>query len=83
MTSGFLFIIGYLATVFALNIEVCFFTCGIIAGNILVAQTIKVHVLLCNSAGHGSSVGCTSAWYADGHGFDPHVRQHSFVEIWS
>ena len=28
------------------------------------------------SAGHGSSIGCTSAWYADGHGFDPHVRQN-------
>ena len=21
------------------------------------------------------------AWYADGRGFDPHVRRHSFVEI--
>ena len=29
----------------------------------------------------GSSVGSASAWYADGHGFDPHVRQHSFVEF--
>ena len=27
-----------------------------------------------------SSVGCASAWYSDGHGFDPSVRQHSFVE---
>ena len=34
-----------------------------------------------DSAGRGSSVGCASAWYADGRGFDPHVRQHSFVEI--
>ena len=32
-------------------------------------------------AGRGSSVGCASAWYADGRGFDPYVRQHSFVEI--
>ena len=32
-------------------------------------------------AGRGSSVGCASVWYAGGHGFDPHVRQHSFVEI--
>ena len=32
-------------------------------------------------AGRGSSIGCESAWYADGRGFDPHVRQHSFVEI--
>ena len=30
-------------------------------------------------AGRGSSIGCASAWYADGRGFDPHVRQHSFV----
>ena len=29
----------------------------------------------------GSSVGCASAWYADIRGFDPHVRQHSFVAI--
>ena len=28
----------------------------------------------------GSSVGSAFAWYADGRGFDPHVRQHSFVE---
>ena len=32
-------------------------------------------------AGRGSSVGCVSSWYADGRGFDPHVRLHSFVEI--
>ena len=25
--------------------------------------------------------GSASAWYADGRGFDPHVRQHSFVEF--
>ena len=31
-------------------------------------------------AGRGSSVGCASAWYADGRGFDLHVRQHYFVE---
>ena len=28
-----------------------------------------------------SSVGCASAWHADGRGFDPRVRQHSFMEI--
>ena len=32
-------------------------------------------------ARHCSSVGCASACYVDGHGFDSHVRQHSFVEI--
>ena len=32
-------------------------------------------------AGRGSSVGCASAWYADGRGLDPHVRQYYFVEI--
>ena len=31
--------------------------------------------------GRGSSIGCASAWYADSHGFDPNVRQHSFVEF--
>ena len=33
---------------------------------------------------HGilSCVYCNyEAWYADGRGFDPHVRQHSFVEF--
>ena len=29
----------------------------------------------------GSSAGCVSSWYADGRGFDTHVRQHSFVEF--
>ena len=32
-------------------------------------------------AGPASSVGCATAWYADGRGFSPPVRQHSFVEI--
>ena len=32
-------------------------------------------------SGCGSSVGCVSAWCADSRGFDPHVWQHSFVEI--
>ena len=32
-------------------------------------------------AGRGSSISCASAGYADARGFDPHVRQHSFVEI--
>ena len=33
------------------------------------------------NTGYGSSVGCASALYAAGRGFDPHVRQHSFVHI--
>ena len=28
------------------------------------------------SAGHGSSMGCASALYVDGCGFDPHMRQN-------
>ena len=32
-------------------------------------------------AGRGSSVRSASTWYADGHGYDPHVQQHSLVEI--
>ena len=32
-------------------------------------------------AGPGSSVGCASAWHADGRELDLRVRQHSFVEI--
>ena len=35
--------------------------------------------ILCT--GPANSVGCASAWYADGRGFDPPARQHSFVEI--
>ena len=31
-------------------------------------------------AGRASSVGCASARYVDGHGFDPYIRQHSFLE---
>ena len=31
--------------------------------------------------GCGSSVGSASAWYAGGRGFDPHIRQHSFLEF--
>ena len=34
-------------------------------------------------AGPGSSVECTSAWHADFRRFNPRVRQHSFVKIWS
>ena len=29
----------------------------------------------------GSLVGCAFDWYSGGHGFDPLVQQHSFVEI--
>ena len=36
---------------------------------------------LCDTCRRGSSVGCASAWYADGRGFEPHIRHHSFVEI--
>ena len=32
-------------------------------------------------AGPGSSVRCTSAKYSDDGGFDPRVRQHSFMQI--
>ena len=32
-------------------------------------------------SGPGSSIRCASAWQSDGRGFDPRVRQHSFVEI--
>ena len=40
----------------------------------------KIGKITINSpAGCGSSV--ESTWYADGRGFDPHVQQHSFVEI--
>ena len=28
------------------------------------------------TAWRGSSIGCAAAWYADGHGFDPQVRQN-------
>ena len=34
-----------------------------------------------NVAGRGSSVRSASAWDGDSRGFDPHVRQHSFVEF--
>ena len=29
-----------------------------------------------NTRGRDSSIGRASAWYADGRGFDPHVRQN-------
>ena len=32
-------------------------------------------------AERGSSDGCVSAWFSDSLGFDPHVWQHSLVEI--
>ena len=32
-------------------------------------------------AERGSSAGFASAWFADSRGFDPHVRQHSFVKF--
>ena len=32
---------------------------------------------------HGNSIGCMSVWYAGGCRFNPHVRQHSVLEIGS
>ena len=45
--------------------------------------TAEVNTELSTSiqAGRGSSVWCASVWYADGRGFDLHVRQHSVMEI--
>ena len=34
----------------------------------------------CYVAEPGSSVGSVSAWHADGRGFDPRLRQQSFME---
>ena len=34
-----------------------------------------------SDAGRSSSIGCASAWYADGSGIDPHFRRHYFVEL--
>ena len=39
-----------------------------------------VTLFTASCAGRGSSVGCASAWYTDGRGFDPHARQHFFAE---
>ena len=33
------------------------------------------------TAGRGSSDGSATTWCADGRRFDPHVKQHSFVEF--
>ena len=40
-----------------------------------------VFLILSTKCCRGSSIGCASAWFVDGRGFEPHVRQHSFVEI--
>ena len=50
---------------------------------IIVAEFVELDLLFIQkaSAGRGSSIGCKSAWYADGRGFDPHVRQYSFLEF--
>ena len=37
---------------------------------------LKMSILLPDLVGRGSSIGCASAWNADGRGFDPHVRQN-------
>ena len=59
--------------------EFCYLTyavCGV--KRIAYFYSMKTYLV----AGRPSSVGCASAWYADGRGFDhPHIRQHSFVEI--
>ena len=47
-------------------------------------STVTMEVLFSHKSNflrRGSSIGCESAWYVDGRGFDPHVRTHSFVEI--
>ena len=49
--------------------------------NISVSIVALVNGITCSIAWRGSSVGCASAWYVDGSGFDPHVRQYSFVDI--
>ena len=51
------------------------------SGNVQCRVGKSSYCILSNRAGHGSLVGCASAWYADGHQFDPHTRKHSFVEI--
>ena len=42
-------------------------------------MTYVLAFITVNLARRSSSVGSTSAWYADGRGFDPHVQQHSIV----
>ena len=51
--------------------------------DLVLPDAICIHFFLRVSieTGRGSSVGCMSAWYADGRKFDPHVWQHSSVEI--
>ena len=57
----------------------------VIPCSFLIILTVKVKdnwiVINLYKARPGSSVGCVSAWHAAGHGFDPQVRQYSFVEI--
>ena len=48
---------------------------------VLYNVTSNILKLLLLSTGRGSSVGYASAWYAEGRGFGPHVRQICFVEI--
>ena len=45
----------------------------------LVVHGVGTHADTAVRAGRGSSVGCAFAWNGDGRGFDPHVRQHSFM----
>ena len=43
-----------------------------------IGKKISIHF---GQAGRDSSIGYPSAWYADDRGFDPQVRQHSFVKF--
>ena len=40
--------------------------------------TFSTSTTTSTTAGRGSSIGCTSEWYADGREFDPYVRQNIF-----
>ena len=47
----------------------------------LFAEALSIFVVYSILLQGVSSVGSASAWYADGRGFYPRVRQHSFVEF--
>ena len=59
------------------------FICGrfVISYDFLLTHFFSVSFCSILCTGPASSVGCASAWYADGRGFDHPARQHSFVEI--
>ena len=63
----------------------CPYTKCLASGKESAAQTLNTSPLMSLylfSTGRSSLVGCASTWYADGCGFDPHVRHHLFVKIW-